>query len=147
MYFEDFYEGYSFQTNKKLITKKDIISFAQKWDYQSFHLDENLAKQSHYGGIIASGWQTLMIAHTLTLDTEKISKCSMGLPGLDKVNWFKPVRPNDTIQCNATVKSCRRSKSKPFGVTTMLIEVFNQKKELVADMTAVWLLKIGNSNR
>ena len=88
-----------------------------------------------------------MIAHTLILDTEKISKCSMGSPGLDKVNWFKPVRPNDTIQCNATVKSCRRSKSKPFGVTTILIEVFNQKRELVADMTAVWLLKIGNSNR
>ena len=146
MYFEDFFEGYSFQTDKKLIKKKDIISFAEKWDYQSFHLDQTLAKHSHYAGIIASGWQTLMIAHTLILDTEKISKCSMGSPGLDKVNWFKPVRPNDTIQCNATVKSCRRSKSKPFGVTTMLIEVFNQKKELVADMTAVWLLKIGNSN-
>ena len=146
MYFEDFYEGYSFQTDKKLITKKDIVSFAEKWDYQSFHLDETLAKQAHYGGIIASGWQTLMIAHTLILDTEKISKCSMGSPGLDKVNWFKPVRPNDTIQCYVTVKSCRRSKSKPFGVTTILIEVFNQKKELVADMTAVWLLKIGNSN-
>lgn len=146
MYFEDFYEGYSFQTDKKLITKKEIISFAEKWDYQSFHLDQTLAKYSHYGGIIASGWQTLMIAHTLILDTDKISKCSMGSPGLDKVNWFKPVRPNDTIQCYVTVKSCRRSKSKPFGVTTILIEVFNQKKELVADMTAVWLLKIGNSN-
>ena len=147
MYFEDFHEGYSFKTDKKLIAKKDIISFAEKWDYQSFHLDEILAKHLHYGGIIASGWQTLMIAHTLILDTEKLSKCSMGSPGLDKVNWFKPVRPNDTIQCNVTVKSCRRSKSKPFGVTTILIEVFNQKKELVADMTAVWLLKIGISNR
>ena len=87
-----------------------------------------------------------MIAYTLILDTDKISKCSMGSPGLDKVNWFKPVRPNDTIQCYVTVKSCRRSKSKPFGITTILIEVFNQRKELVADMTAVWLLKIGNSN-
>ena len=147
MYFEDFYEGYSFQTNKRLITKKDIISFAEKWDYQSFHLNETLAKKSNYGGIIASGWQTLIIAHTLTLDTEKISKCSMGSPGLDKVNWFKPVRPNDTFHCNVTVKSSGKSKSKPVGVTTILIEVFNQKKELVADMTAVWLLKIGNSNK
>ena len=54
---------------------------------------------------------------------------------------------NDTIRCAVTVKSSRRSKSKPFGVTTILIEVFNQKKELVADMTAVWLLKIGISNK
>ena len=71
----------------------------------------------------------------------------MGSTGLDKVNWFKPIRPNDIIHCNVTVKSSRRSKSKLFGVTTIQIEVFNQKKELVADMTAVWLLKIGNSDR
>ena len=147
MYFEDFYQGYSFGTNKKTITKKDIISFAEKWDYQSFHLNEKLAKRSHYSGLIASGWQTLMIAFTLILDTQKISKCSMGSPGLDKVNWFKPVRPNDTIHCIVTVKSSRRSRSKPFGVTTILVEVFNQEKELVADMTAVWFSKSVNSDK
>ena len=130
---------------KKTITKKDIISFAEKWDYQPFHIDEKLAKQSHYGGLIASGWQTIAIAHSLILDTQKTSKCSMGSPGLDKVNWFKPVRPNDTINCMVTVKSSRKSNSKPFGVTTILVEVFNQKEELVADMTAVWFLKLANS--
>ena len=145
MYFEDFYQGYSFETKKKTITKKDIISFAEKWDYQPFHIDEKLAKQSSYGGLIASGWQTIAIAHSLILDTQKISKCSMGSPGLDKVNWFKPVRPNDTIHCTVTVKSSRKSNSKPFGVTTILVEVFNQKKELVADMTAVWFLKLADS--
>ena len=134
MYFEDFYQGYSFETKKKTITKKDIISFAEKWDWQS-----------HYGGLIASGWQTIAIAHSLILDTEKTSKCSMGSPGLDKVNWFKPVRPNDTIHCTVTVKSSRKSNSKPFGVTTILVEVFNHEKELVADMTAVWFLKLADS--
>ena len=147
MYFEDFYQGYSIETKKKTITKKDIVSFARKWDYQPFHLDENLARQSHYGGLIASGWQTLMIAFTLILDTQKISECSMGFPGLDKVNWFKPVRPNDTIHCTVTVKSSRRSNAKPFSVTTILVEVFNQEKDLVADMTAVWLLKLANSKK
>ena len=147
MYFEDFYQGYSFETEKKKITKKDIISFAEKWDYQYFHLDEKLARQSHYGGLIASGWQTLMIAFTLILDTQKISKCSIGSPGLDKVNWFKPVRPNDTIHCTVTVKSSRKSNSKPFGITTILVEVFNQKEELVADMTAVWFLKLAHSSK
>ena len=147
MYFEDFYQGYSFETNKKTITKRYIISFAEKWDYQPFHIDEKLGRQSHYGGLIASGWQTLMIAFTLILDTQKISKCSMGSPGLDKVNWIKPVRPNDTIHCIVTVRSSRKSKSKPFGVTTILVEVFNQEKELVADMTAVWFLKLANSQR
>ena len=145
MYFEDFYQGYSFETKKKTITKKDIISFAEKWDYQPFHIDEKLARLSHYGGLIASGWHTIAIAHSLILDTQKISKCSMGSPGLDKVNWFKPVRPNDTIHCTVTVKSSRKSNSKPFGITTILVEVFNQKEELVADMTAVWFLKLADS--
>ena len=145
MYFEDFYQVYSFETKKKTITKKDIISFAEKWDNQPFHIDDKLAKQSHYGGLIASGWQTIAIAHSLILDTQKTSKSSMGSPGLDKVNWFKPVRPNDTIHCTVTVKSSRKSNSKPFGITTILVEVFNQKKELVADMTAVWFLKLANS--
>ena len=145
MYFEDFYQGYSFETKKKTITKKDIISFAEKWDYQPFHIDEKLAKHSHYGGLIASGWQTIAIAHSLILDTQKTSKSSMGSPGLDKVNWFKPVRPNDTIHCTVTVKSSRKSNSKPFGITTILVEVFNQKEELVADMTAVWFLKLADS--
>ena len=147
MYFEDFYQGYSFETKKKTITKQDIISFAEKWDYQPFHIDEKLAKQSHYGGLIASGWQTIAIAHSLILDTQKTSKCSMGSPGLDKVNWFKPVRPNDTINCMVTVKSSRKSNSKPFGVTKILIEVFNQERDLVANMTAVWFLKLANSKK
>ena len=147
MYFEDFYQGYSFATNKKTITKKDIISFAEKWDNQPFHIDEKLARQSHYGGLIASGWQTIAIAHSLILDTQKTSRSSMGSPGLDKVNWFKPVRPNDTIHCTVTVKSSRKSNSKPFGITTILVEVFNQEKELVADMTAVWFLKLANSQK
>ena len=145
MYFEDFYQGYSFETKKKTITKKEIISFAEKWDYQPFHTDEKFARQFHYGGLIASGWQTIAIAHSLILDTQKTSRSSMGSPGLDKVNWFKPVRPNDTIHCTVTVKSSRKSNSKPFGITTILVEVFNQKEELVADMTAVWFLKLADS--
>ena len=71
----------------------------------------------------------------------------MGSPGLDKVNWIKPVRPNDTIHCILTVRSSRKSKLKPFGVTTNLFEVFNQEKELVADMTAVWFFKLASSKR
>ena len=47
MYFEDFYKGYSFETKKKTMTKKDIISFAEKWDYQPFHIDEKPVSYTH----------------------------------------------------------------------------------------------------
>ena len=97
MYFEDFDEGYSFETGKRKLSEKELISFAEEWDYQSFHLDKRTAKNTKFKGLIASGWQTLLIAFTLILDTEKINKCSLGSPGLEDVKWLIPVRPNDTL--------------------------------------------------
>ena len=71
----------------------------------------------------------------------------MSSPGLDKVYWFKPLRPNDKIHCIVTVKAFPRSKSELFGVTRILIEIFNKKKELAAVLTTVWFLKTQNSNK
>ena len=71
MYFEDFHEGYRFGTSTRKVTKDEIIAFAKQWDYQPFHLDEELALQSPFEGLIASGWQTLLIAFALILDTQK----------------------------------------------------------------------------
>ena len=89
----------------------------------------------------------LMIAFTLIIDTEKKFPMFNGPPGLDKISWFKPVRLNDTSDCIVNVKSSRKSNSKPFGVTTILIEIFNQEKDLLADMTAVWFWKLHDSNK
>ena len=144
MYFDDFYEGYTFTTASKKLSKQNIISFAKKWDYQPFHLDENKALESQYNGLIASGWQTLLIAFTLILDTKKIDKSSMGSPGLENVNWFIPVRPNDVLHCKIIVIYKRLSKSKKFGIVKILVEIFNQENEIVSNMKAIWMLKIKN---
>ena len=142
MYFDDFYRGYTFTTAKKKVSKEDIISFAKKWDYQSFHIDENQALESQFKGLIASGWQTLLVAFTLILDTRKIDKSSMGSPGLEDVNWFIPVRPDDVIGCKITVIYKRLSKSKKFGIVKILVEILNQENKLVSNMKAIWMLKV-----
>ena len=142
MYFEDFYEGYSFETGKRRLSEKELISFAEEWDYQSFHLDKRRAKNTKFKGLIASGWQTLLIAFTLILDTEKINKCSLGSPGLEDVKWVIPVRPNDTLSCKVRVISARLSKSGGYGIVKILVEISNQAKELVASMKAIWMLKV-----
>ena len=142
MYFEDFYEGYSFETGKRILKKEELVSFAKEWDYQFFHLDERKAKNTKFKGLIASGWQTLLIAFTLILDTEKINKCSLGSPGLEDVKWLIPVRPNDTLSCKVHVVSARLSKSGRYGIVKIFVEVFNQARELVASMKAIWMLKV-----
>ena len=50
MYFEDFYKGYSFETGKRKLSKEDLISFAEDWDYKSFHLDASIAKKQNLKG-------------------------------------------------------------------------------------------------
>ena len=141
MYFEDFFQGYSFETGKRKLSKEEIISFAKEWDYQLFHLDENFAAKTKFDGLIASGWQTLLVAFTLILDTKKIQKCSLGSPGLEDVNWLVPVRPDDILACKVTVISSRESKSGDYGIVKILVEIFNQDDKLVANMKAIWMLR------
>ena len=142
MYFEDFFQGYSFVTGKRKLSKKQIISFAKEWDYQPFHLNENLAAKTKFEGIIASGWQTLLVAFTLILDTKKIQECSLGSPGLEDVNWLIPVRPDNILTCKVTVVSNRKSKSGDYGIVKILVEIFNQDDNLVANMKAIWMLRV-----
>ncbi len=142
MYFEDFYEGYSFVTGKRKLSREELISFARQWDYQSFHVDPNMAKKTKFKGLIASGWHTLLVAFTLILDTKKISECSLGSPGLEDVKWLIPVRPNDTLSCKVIVVSARLSKSGRYGIVKIFVEIFNQSNELVASMQAIWMLKL-----
>ena len=61
MYFEDFVVGFHFEAEPKQISKAQILAFAQDWDPQPFHLDDAQAEASPYGGIIASGWHTVLI--------------------------------------------------------------------------------------
>ena len=142
MYFEDFKEGYCFETSSRKVTKDDIIVFAKQWDYQPFHLDEEIAAQGPFKGLIASGWQTLLIAFALILDTQKISDSSLGSPGLEDVHWFLPVRPNNILTCKVTVLSSRLSKKSAKGIVKVLVEIFNQDQNLAADFKAIWMLRL-----
>ena len=113
MFFEDFIVGFKFKTGTRLISKEEILSFANEWDPQSFHIDEKAALKSPYKGIIASGWQTLLIAFKLILDTSLFEESSIGSPGMKYVKWILPVRPNDNLQVLGEVTGAKKSKTKP----------------------------------
>ena len=56
LYFEDFYPGQKFSTQNMLVTEAEIKEFAQKFDPQPFHLDDDYAGTTLFGGLAASGW-------------------------------------------------------------------------------------------
>ena len=142
MYYEDFPVGFQFETATRQLSRADIIGFAQLWDPQPFHIDEAAAQASPFGGIIASGFQTLMLAFRLTIDTGLFEACSMGSPGMDAVRWMTPVRPGDGLRVRAEVVSARPSGSKPDrGLVTIRYEVLNQNDEAVACYSPVQILR------
>ena len=109
MYFEEFHVGQSFNTDSRSITEDEIIDFASQWDKQSFHLDPEAAKESIYGGLIASGFQTLLISFDLVVETGVWTDSSRGSPGMADLRWILPVRPGDTLTVEFEVVAVKAS--------------------------------------
>ncbi len=141
-YFEDFKVGDSFDLGSRSVTKDEILDFARQFDPQPFHIDEVLAKDSIYGGLIASGWHTASMTMRLLADGILVDAAGMGSPGLDELRWLKPVRPDDTLSARMEVLSARASESKPDrGVVNSLIQVTNQKGETVLTWKAIGMYR------
>jgi acyl dehydratase len=142
LYFDDFKVGDKFSSAAKTITGDMIVEFAKVYDPQPFHLDPVAAKASIYGGLIASGFQTLALGFRLFYDTGTLSAASMGSPGLDELRWLRPVRPGDTLLVEMEVVESRPSQSKPDrGIMRATYKYLNQKGEAVLSYTAMHLLK------
>lgn len=141
-YFDDFKVGDKFATATKAVTDDMIVGFAKIYDPQPFHLDPTAAKHSIYGGLIASGFQTLAIGFRLIWDTGILAAASMGSPGFDELRWLKPVRPGDTLHVEMEVVESRPSQSKPDrGIMRGAYRYLNQNGEAVLTYTAMHLLK------
>src|SRR5277367_3161020 len=134
-YYEDLAAIASDNVGSRLITREDILRFAREFDPQPFHVDEEAAKKSPYGGLIASGWMTCSVAMRLMCDHYLLQSASLGSPGIEALRWLKPVRPGDTISVVRKTLEARKSASKPDrGIIRSLWEVTNQDGATVMTM-------------
>jgi acyl dehydratase len=135
LYWEDFSVGESIEMGRHTFSEEEIIAFARQFDPQPFHIDSEAAKQSIYGGLIASGWHTCSIGMRMMCDTYINRSISMGSPGVDNIRWLKPVRPGDTLVYSRTVLEARPSRSRPdAGLVKSRWEAVNQRGETVLTM-------------
>tara|TARA_Y100000590_G_scaffold461411_1_gene622909 strand:- start:5306 stop:5764 length:459 start_codon:yes stop_codon:yes gene_type:complete len=111
-YLEDFTVGEIIDTDPTFLSAEEIIKFAKLYDPQSFHLDPDKAISSPYNGLIASGLQTIAVAFGQFIRLGYITESSLGGPGIDKVDWLLPVRPEDTLTTTVEVLEVRESKTK-----------------------------------
>lgn len=127
-YLEEFTVGSEIASLGQTLTLESIIAFATLYDPQSFHIDVEAAKASPYGGLIASGFQTLVVGFRMFLDTGVLAGTSFGSPGMDDVHWLKPVRPGDTLRSIVRIVDARPSASKPDrGLVRAAFRVLNQE--------------------
>ncbi|HEV2239361.1 MAG TPA: MaoC family dehydratase [Ktedonobacterales bacterium] len=131
-YFEDFHVGEHATLGSHAITRDEILAFARQFDPQPFHVDEERAKASIYGGLIASGWHTASLMMRLIVDGWANDTAGMGSPGVDDLRWLVPVRPGDTLTASITVRevtpSTRRTDR---GSVHSLCELRNQDGQVV----------------
>jgi acyl dehydratase len=132
IWFEDLTPGFRHETDGATLSEGQILDFAFTYDPQPFHLDKTAAESSIYGGLIASGFQTMITAFRLWHAEKIMNPASQGSPGMEEVRWIKPVRPGDTIRTIGEVTAARVSKSRPvLGIVGWHYEVLNQKDEVV----------------
>jgi acyl dehydratase len=139
-YFEDFHPGWTFEQGARTLSAEDIKTFAREWDPQRYHTDEEQARASPYGGLIASGWQTACVGMRLMCDGYLNQSACVGSPGIEEIQFLKPVRPGDTLRFRSTATEVRPSKTKPNrGTVTFTWEVINQADEVVLSMIGTQL--------
>ena len=146
-YWEDFYQGQVLEIGGYSLSEGEMIEFAKKYDPQPFHVDSETAKQTYFGGLIASGWQTASICMRMICELYLLEAASLGSPGVDELRWVKPVRPGDTLRLKSTVLETRASSSRPdMGTVRSRAEVYNQHGELVMHMSGVGMFRRRNSD-
>jgi acyl dehydratase len=141
LYFEDFTPGRRFASPAATLSEGQIMDFAFAYDPQPFHIDKHAA-DNPYGGLIASGFQTLAVAFRMFYQANVINACSMGSPGMDELRWLKPVRPGDSLHAEAEVLEQRPSSKKPDrGTVIMGYEVVNQDGEVVMTFRCIHIFR------
>jgi acyl dehydratase len=131
-YFEDFLIGERIETSGITLTEAQIIDFALVYDPQPIHVDTVAASKGPFGGLIASGFQTLALTFRLFRDTGVIHDSSLGGSGGDELRWLRPVRPGDTLHVIAEAVEIAPSRTRDDrGRVRLQYTTYNQRDEAV----------------
>jgi len=145
-YFEDYLAGSVHEFGSIAVEEAEVVAFAERFDPQPFHIDPEAAKETMFGGLIASGWHTASLMMRLIVEHYLSRVASLGSPGEDELRWLKPVRPGDELSIRVTVVDTQRSRSKPDrGIIHSFIEVLNQDREVVMSLKAVNFMRCRES--
>jgi acyl dehydratase len=136
LYLEDFHVGQRFTSATHVIDTAQIKAFARQFDPQPFHLDEEAAKGTLFGRLVASGWHTAAISMRLQVESGlPIAGGMIGIGG--EMSWPRPTLPGDALRVETEIREVTPSRSRPDrGVVRVYSETRNQRDEVVQILDA-----------
>jgi acyl dehydratase len=139
-YYEDIEPGDTEEYGGREVEKQEMVEFAEKYDPQPFHVDEEAARESFFGGLVASGWFTASVVMRMTVDHHLGDWASMGALGVGDLRWHRPVYPGDTLSVRTEVTE-KEPRDEKTGIVRYDKEVLNQNDEVVMSMEPMVLFE------
>ncbi len=131
LYLDHLKAGDRFVSGEHALDEAQITSFAKQFDPQPFHLDDEAAQATLFGGLAASGWHTAAITMRLLVGGGlPLAGGIIGAGG--EISWPKPTRPDDVLHVETEVVSVTPSRSRPDrGMVTVRSETRNQHGDVL----------------
>jgi acyl dehydratase len=141
LYLENLEPGQRFTSPTHQITADEIVAFARQFDPQPFHLDAKLAKSTHFGELVASGWHTAALSMRLMLASNlKVAGGLFGNGG--ELHWPQPTRPGDELHVDIEILEVRPSRTHADrGIARFRAETRNQRAETVQTFEAMLVVQ------
>ncbi len=134
-HWEDFPVGLVRDFGSTAVTREATLAFAEQFDPQPFHLDDEAAQGSIFGRLSASGWHTCALGMRMMCDHYLLDSASLGSPGIDELRWLSPVYPGDVLRMRMEVVGARPMASRPgVGLVNTQWTMFNQHDKAVLSM-------------
>ena len=123
------------------MTPARVREFANAFDPQPIHLDEEAARDEMFGGIVASGWHSLSATMRLVVDARLLGATPLVGVSIENLRYVAAVRPGEVLRASAEVLDVRTSSSQPDrGFMRLRVVTRNQRDEIV--LTQDWTLLV-----
>lgn len=129
MYFEELEVGMTVETAPAVIEKEKMMAFAREYDNIPLHTDEEYAKSTPFGGLIAPGVMSFMSVWAKYLEVDFFGR-ELLAGRSTKIEWLKPVYAGDVLTGRATITRLTRRNARN-GLAEVSVDVYNQKGELM----------------
>ena len=130
LHLEDVFVGQQFPSSVFELDEASLKDFARQFDPQPFHLDDEAARSTVFGGLAASGWHTAAITMRLMVESVPVARGMIGAGA--EITWPMPTRAGDRLRVSSTVLEIKPSRSKPDRAIILLESLtFNQHEEVV----------------